>query len=134
MGNRQLDTINALLSAPRPIEDEKPRQSRRTAGSNDNGEQNSVSHAHGTPDSDLDDTDLEAFEMKPGAPLVKPRRRRQVSYQTVRINKPTAQVLRAQWLIARRIDPLFSFTEFSTIVVQRGLQALANERELDSDE
>jgi hypothetical protein len=75
-------------------------------------------------DGDFDDTDLESFELQADAPLVRPRRREQKDYQTVRINRPTAKILRAQWLLARQVDPLMSYTEFSTIVVQRGLQAL----------
>lgn len=126
MASRRTETIAALLSAAPPIAEEKPRQSRETAGSN-NG-QSPASQPHGTPDVDLDDTDLEAFTMAADAPLVRPRRRRAVDYQTVRINRPTAKVLRANWLVARQQDPLLSYTEFATIVTQRGLQTLAEER------
>jgi hypothetical protein len=80
-------------------------------------------------DGDFDDTDLESFELQADAPLVRPRRREQKDYQTVRINRPTAKILRAQWLLARQVDPLMSYTEFSTIVVQRGLQALKAQRD-----
>ena len=80
-------------------------------------------------DGDFDDTDLESFDLPADAPLVRPRRREQKDYQTVRINRPTAKILRAQWLLARQIDPLMSYTEFSTIVVQRGLQALKAQRD-----
>ena len=78
---------------------------------------------------ELDDEDLEAFAFDTDAPLVRPRRREQKDYQTVRINRPTAKILRAQWLLARQIDPLMSYTEFSTIVVQQGLRALKEQRE-----
>ena len=80
-------------------------------------------------DGDFDDTDLESFELQADAPLVRPRRREQKDYQTVRINRPTAKILRAQWLLARQVDPLMSYTEFSTIVVQCGLQALKAQRD-----
>jgi hypothetical protein len=85
-------------------------------------------------DDGYDDVDLEAFELHVDQPLVRPRRRRQVDYQTVRINKPTARVLRQCWLAARQQDPLVSFTEFATIVTQRGLRALAEDRERERDE
>ena len=85
-------------------------------------------------DDGYDDVDLEAFELQVDQPLVRPRRRRQVDYQTVRINKPTARVLRQCWLAARQQDPLVSFTEFATIVTQRGLRALAEDRERERDE
>ena len=80
-------------------------------------------------DDDLDDTDLEAFELNTSAPLVKPRRRRQVDYQTLRIQKHTWRIMRDSWLRARQIDPLVTFVEFSTVVIQRGLQALKEDRE-----
>lgn len=85
-------------------------------------------------DDGYDHVDLEAFELQVDQPLVRPRRRRQVDYQTVRINKPTARVLRQCWLAARQQDPLVSFTEFATIVTQRGLRALAEDRERERDE
>jgi hypothetical protein len=85
-------------------------------------------------DDGYDDVDLEAFELQVDQPLVRPRRRRQVNYQTVRINKPTARILRQCWLAARQQDPLVSFTEFATIVTQRGLRALAEDRERERDE
>ena len=81
---------------------------------------------------DLDDSDLEAFDLQVDRPLVRPRRRAAVDYQTVRINRPTAKILRQQWLMARRLDPLLSFTEFATIVAQKGLTALAEERRRES--
>jgi hypothetical protein len=80
-----------------------------------------------SPD-DYDEVDLEAFELEVNVPLVRPRRRKEVDYQTVRINRPTARILRQQWLAARSIDPLVSFTEFATIVAQKGLRTLAEER------
>lgn len=119
MGNKTETTVTSLLStAPRMAPMDEPTRPRRTADV----------PATGPGGEDLDDTDLEAFDLPAGGPLVKPRRRRPVTYQTVRINRPTAQVLRAQWLIARRADPLLSYVEFATIVTQRGLQALADER------
>jgi hypothetical protein len=72
---------------------------------------------------------LEAFELNTSAPLVKPRRRRQVDYQTLRIQKHTWRIMRDSWLRARQIDPLVTFVEFSTVVIQRGLQALKEDRE-----
>jgi len=51
---------------------------------------------------ELDDEDLEAFAFDADAPLVRPRRREQKDYQTVRINRPTAKILRAQWLLASK--------------------------------
>lgn len=119
MGNRRTDTIAALLSAAPPIVESTPHDR------NGNEADPQVSHID---DTDLDDSDLEDFHLEAGVPLVKPRRRRQVSYQTVRINKPTAQVLRQQWIVAKHVDPLLSYVEFATIVTQRGLQALAEER------
>lgn len=84
------------------------------------------------PADNLDDSDLEAFELEADAPLVRPRRRKNVEYQTVRINKPTARILRAQWLRARQVDPLLSYTEFSTIIVQTGLTALRDRMQDDA--
>jgi hypothetical protein len=75
-----------------------------------------------------DDVDLEAFELEVDRPLVKPRKRRQVDYQTVRLYRSTARILRQGWLKARERDVLLSFTEFATIVAQKGLTALAEER------
>jgi hypothetical protein len=37
--------------------------------------------------------------------------------------------MRLQWQAARRIDPMLSFTEFATVVCQRGLRALKEDRE-----
>src|SRR5690349_8906734 len=42
-----------------------------------------------TDDGDFDDTDLESFDLPADGPLVRPRRREQKDYQTVRINRPT---------------------------------------------
>jgi hypothetical protein len=126
---RNSETITALLSAAPAIVPDRDRVSAQA------GEQPPVAKLRrptGVPDvadDDLDDSDLEAFELAAEAPLVKPRRRRQVEYQTVRINRPTAKVLRAQWLLARQQDPLLSYTEFSTIAVQSGLRALKEQRE-----
>jgi len=78
---------------------------------------------------EVEEDDLEAFEFEADAPIVKPRRRKQLDYQTVRINRPTARILRAQWLMARQADPLISYTEFATIVCQHGLRALKEQRQ-----
>jgi hypothetical protein len=115
---RSAETITALLSSAPPLVEEQGSKPKPV-----------VDQPPAPDDGDLDDSDLEAFELQADAPLVRPRRRRQVDYQTVRINRPTAQVLRAQWLIARRQDPLLSYTEFSTIAVQSGLRALKEQRE-----
>jgi hypothetical protein len=79
-------------------------------------------------EADYDDVDLEAFELEVDRPLVKPRRRRQPDYQTVRLYRSTAKILRQQWIHARSADPLITFTEFSTLCMQYGLRALAEER------
>lgn len=76
-----------------------------------------------------DPDELEAFDFDATAPVVKPRKRKPVDYQTLRINKPTAQIMRQVWLANRRIDPALSYTEFATVVVQHGLRALKEERE-----
>jgi hypothetical protein len=126
---RNSETITALLSAAPAIVPDRDR------GSGQGREQPRVTAlarpagVTDVPDADLDDSDLEAFEFAAEAPLVKPRHRREVEYQTVRINRPTAKVLRAQWLLARQQDPLLSYTEFSTIAVQSGLRALKEQRE-----
>lgn len=116
---RSAETITALLSTAPPLVQERGSKPKPPV----------VDQPPAPDDGDLDDSDLEAFELQADAPLIRPRRRRQVDYQTVRINRPTAQVLRAQWLIARRQDPLLSYTEFSTIAVQSGLRALKEQRE-----
>ncbi|MGB6161771.1 MAG: hypothetical protein WBF75_04190 [Pseudonocardiaceae bacterium] len=116
---RSAETITALLSTAPPLVEERGSKPKPPV----------VDQPPAPDDGDLDDSDLEAFELQADAPLIRPRRRRQVDYQTVRINRPTAQVLRAQWLIARRHDPLLSYTEFSTIAVQSGLRALKEQRE-----
>jgi hypothetical protein len=125
---RNSETITALLSsAPAivPDHDRGSAQGREQPKAAELARPASVVNA---PDDDFDDSDLEAFELAAEAPLVKPRRRRQVEYQTVRINRPTAKILRAQWLLARQQDPLLSYTEFSTIAVQSGLRALKEQR------
>jgi len=127
---RNSETITALLSAAPAIVSDRDDE-----GSAHGREQPKVAKlvppagVIKVSDDDLDDSDLEAFEFAAEAPLVKPRRRREVEYQTVRINRPTAKVLRAQWLLARQQDPLLSYTEFSTIAVQSGLRALKEQRE-----
>jgi hypothetical protein len=78
-----------------------------------------------------DPAELERFEFDAAAPIVKPRRRRDPIYQTLRINSPTARIMRLQWQAARRIDPMVTFTEFATVVCQRGLRALKEDRERD---
>lgn len=125
---RNSETITALLSsAPAivPDHDQGSAQEREQPKAAELARPASVVNP---PDDDFDDSDLEAFELAAEAPLVKPRRRRQVEYQTVRINRPTAKILRAQWLLARQQDPLLSYTEFSTIAVQSGLRALKEQR------
>jgi hypothetical protein len=126
---RNSETITALLSSAPAI---VPDQDRVSAQGQEQPKVTKLMRSAGVvdvPDDDLDDSDLEAFEFAAEAPLVKPRRRRQVEYQTVRINRPTAKILRAQWLLARQQDPLLSYTEFSTIAVQSGLRALKEQRE-----
>ncbi len=147
---KSTETIAALLStapALAPADDEPARPSHGFAPSNEVGKP-VLSQVGGgnlavqspevpvtasdrpvavSPD-DYDEIDLEAFELEVDRPLVRPRRRREVDYQTVRINKPTARILRQCWLAARSIDPLVSFTEFATIVTQKGLRTLAEER------
>lgn len=126
---RNSETITALLSSAPAI---VPDRDRVSAQGREQPKVATLTRPAGVvdiPDDDLDDSDLEAFELAAEAPLVKPRRRRQVEYQTVRINRPTAKVLRAQWLLARQQDPLLSYTEFSTIAVQSGLRALKEQRE-----
>jgi hypothetical protein len=126
---RNSETITALLSAAPAIVPDRDR------GSTQGREQPKVAElvrpagVVDVPGDDFDDSDLEAFELVAEAPLVKPRRRREIEYQTVRINRPTAKILRAQWLLARQQDPLLSYTEFSTITVQSGLRALKEQRE-----
>lgn len=119
--NRSTETITALLSsapALTPVPD---------------GQGRGGDHHRPVIDppraEDYDDDDLEAFELVADAPLVKPRRRREPEYQTVRINRPTAKILRAQWLLARSIDPMISYTEFATVCVQHGLRALKEQRD-----
>ena len=135
--NRSAETVAALLSAaPAIVPDADPA---RTAGEQVDDAAAEVvrpvvpaadHRAHAEDDAaELDDTDLEAFEFTADAPIVRPRRRRNPLYQTVRINRPTAAVLRAQWLLARKSDPLVTFTEFATIVCQHGLRALKEQRE-----
>ncbi len=81
-----------------------------------------------------DPDELERFEFEASAPIVRPRRRRDPQYQTLRINAPTAKIMRLQWKAARQIDPMVSFTEFSTVVVQAGLRALKEQREREAGE
>lgn len=73
--------------------------------------------------------ELEHFDFDATTSVVKPRKRRPVDYQTLRINQPTSKIMRQVWLANRRIDPALSYTEFSTVVVQAGLRALKKERE-----
>jgi hypothetical protein len=75
--------------------------------------------------------ELEHFDFDPAASVVKPRRRRPVDYQTLRINQPTSKIMRQVWLANRRIDPALSYTEFATLVVQRGLRGLKEDRGRD---
>jgi hypothetical protein len=126
---RNSETITALLSAAPAL---VPDREEASAHGREQPTVTQLSPPAGVvtvPDADLDDSDLEAFELATETPLVKPRRRREVEYQTVRINRPTAKILRAQWLLARQQDPLLSYTEFSTIAVQSGLRALKEQRE-----
>jgi hypothetical protein len=137
---RSTETITALLSsapALTPVVDAEERAggtSRPVPGSNLPVAPKTAGAPAKNPSSlqvdsnDYDEVDLEAFELDVDRPLVRPRRRKEVDYQTVRINRPTARILRQQWLAARSIDPLVSFTEFATIVAQKGLRALAEER------
>ena len=122
--NRSTETITALLSSA-PALTPVPKDEGRDGGGN---------RPVATPPraDNYDDDDLEAFELVADAPLVKPRRRREPDYQTVRINRPTAKILRAQWLLARSIDPMISYTEFATVCVQHGLRALKEQRERDA--
>jgi hypothetical protein len=131
---RSTETITALLSsapALAAVEHEDPvviapPKPETAAASANNRSQPAVVES-----GDYDEIDLEAFELEVDRPLVRPRRRKEVDYQTVRINRPTARILRQQWLAARSIDPLVSFTEFATIVAQKGLRTLAEERKRD---
>ncbi len=122
--NRSTETITALLSSA-PALTPVPEEERR--GGADNRPVVNPPRAE-----DYDDDDLEAFELVVDAPLVKPRHRREPEYQTVRINRPTAKILRGQWLLARSIDPMISYTEFATVCVQHGLRALKELRERDA--
>jgi hypothetical protein len=126
---RNSETITALLSSAPAIVQDQDRGSARGRELPKAAELVRPASVVDVPDADFDDSDLEAFELAAEAPLVKPRRRREVEYQTVRINRPTAKILRAQWLLARQQDPLLSYTEFSTIAVQSGLRALKEQRE-----
>lgn len=76
-----------------------------------------------------DPDELEHFEFRADAPLVRPRRRKQVDYQTLRINRQTAKIMRQVWLANRRVDPALSYTEFATVVCQNGLRAMKEQRE-----
>lgn len=138
---RSIETITALLSsapALTPVVDAEKRAgggnrpvppgSNLPVASETAGAPAKNSSSLQVDPSDYDDVDLEAFELDVDRPLVRPRRRKEVDYQTVRINRPTARILRQQWLVARSIDPLVSFTEFATIVTQKGLRTLAEER------
>ena len=122
--NRATETITAMLSSAPALTPVPQEESR---GGNSRPAVNPPSAG-----GDYDDDDLEAFELAADAPLVKPRRRREPEYQTVRINRPTAKILRAQWLLARSIDPMISYTEFATVCVQHGLRALKEQRERDT--
>jgi hypothetical protein len=129
---RSTETITALLSSA-PALAPVPDAEERVGGSSLSVEtaEVPVTAPHrpvATSPDDYDEVDLEAFELEVNVPLVRPRRRKEVDYQTVRINRPTARILRQQWLAARSIDPLVSFTEFATIVAQKGLRTLAEER------
>jgi hypothetical protein len=126
---RNSETITALLSAAPAIVPDRDRGSAPAREQPKVAELVRPAGVVDVPPDDLDDSDLEAFELAAEAPLVKPRRRREVEYQTVRINRPTAKILRAQWLLARQQDPLLSYTEFSTITVQSGLRALKEQRD-----
>jgi len=123
--NRSTETITALLSSAPAL----------TPVPDDEGGKGGDDRPVVDPPrvDDYDDDDLEAFELVADAPLVKPRRRREPEYQTVRINRPTAKILRAQWLRARSIDPMISYTEFATVCVQHGLRALKEQRERDAE-
>lgn len=123
--NRSTETITALLSSAPALTPVPDDEGRGGAGSN-----RPVASPPSRSDN-YDEDDLEAFELVADAPLVKPRRRREPEYQTVRINRPTAKILRAQWLLARSIDPMISYTEFATVCVQHGLRALKEQRDRD---
>lgn len=73
--------------------------------------------------------ELEAFDFDASAPLVRPRRRKQPDYQTVRLHRTTAQIMRQAWLASRKTDAAITYTEFSTLVCQHGLRALKEARE-----
>jgi hypothetical protein len=129
---RSIETITAMLSSA-PALTPVPDPEERAGGSNLPVKSPEVpltapNRPVATSPDDYDEVDLEAFELEVDRPLVRPRRRKEVDYQTVRINRPTARILRQQWLAARSVDPLVSFTEFATIVAQKGLRALAEER------
>lgn len=81
-----------------------------------------------------DPDELKTFAFEAAAPLVRPRKRKAVDYQTLRIHKSTWQALRQAWLMARKVDPLVSFVEMSTLVVQKGMQALKAEMEAQQRE
>jgi hypothetical protein len=78
-----------------------------------------------------DPDELENFDFDATASVVKVRKRRAVDYQTLRINQPTSKIMRQVWLANRRIDPALSYTEFATLVVQRGLRGLKEDRGRD---
>lgn len=122
---RSIETITAMLSSA-PALTPVPDPEERAGGSN--LPLTAPNRPVATSPDDYDEVDLEAFELEVDRPLVRPRRRKEVDYQTVRINRPTARILRQQWLAARSVDPLVSFTEFATIVAQKGLRTLAEER------
>jgi len=135
---RSRDTIAAMLSsAPALVREDEPEVTPTLQPGEEVYEATAelVRPTHMAPvpepvdDGDFEDDDLEAFEFEASAPIVKPRRREVKDYQTVRINRPTARILRAQWLLARQVDPLVTFTEFSTVVAQHGLRALKEQRE-----
>jgi hypothetical protein len=127
---KQAGTLAALIGrtdlAPPPREPEPDLQPQAVAVP-----QAPQIRRYAEPDTEeWDDPDeLENFDFDPAAPVVKPRKRRPVDYQTLRINAPTSKIMRQVWLANRRIDPALSYTEFATLVVQHGLRALKEERD-----
>lgn len=88
--------------------------------------------AAGPAADELDDVDPEIFDFETTAPLVRPRKRKSMDYQTVRLFRSTWQPLRQAWLMNRKVDSLISFTEFASVVCQRGLQSLKAEVEREA--
>lgn len=130
---KQTDTLAALIGNPDyapPPRQPEPQPHPETTQHVAVPQAPQIRH-YAEPDTEeWDDPDeLENFDFDPAAPVVKPRKRRPVDYQTLRINAPTSKIMRQVWLANRRIDPALSYTEFATLVVQHGLRALKEERD-----